>query len=611
MNAQEYVELREGRDGKARRIQGGWQVTCPAHDDRTPSLSVSEGRDGRVLLHCHAGCQLGEILAADGLEVAELYPESERIEVATYRYLDEQSRPLFEVVRFHPKDFRQRRPSGAWGIVGVRRVLYRLPHVLAAIQAGETVHVVEGEKDVHAVERAGGVATCNPMGAGKWSPEYTESLRDATVVVVADGDEEGRKHAQAVVRSLEGAAASIRAVEAAVGKDVHDHLAAGKTLAELVPFGSAHDAAAGEPSAGREVLRVLPVDWMLTTIPPPVPWVVEPLLARGCVTMLAGREGRGKSMLALALAAALGRATLLLDVAGMTVGVSGHVLYVDAENGPNEVHRRVHGLNVAAGMLTYVEADGFDLRRDLELLDRLVRQYQPKVLVLDSLRSLAPGLDENDSQQCESALRPVVRLTHELGLAALVLHHASRASGEYRGSTAIGAAVELGFTLTRYDEDPMAATRRKLACWKSRPAAEPAARWLTIKPTDDGEILLSEAAAYEPERSHPVQNAIEEALRTLVEEACGGCGGPIGDHKTTTPLESSAGAGDSPCGDNTTRPQAPSWTGADFARHVGPEPADWSVRQVVKRLAESGLIHRNGDERWYPGPTPDGEEVGP
>ena len=103
------------------------------------------------------------------------------------------------------------------------------------------------------------------------------------------------------------------------------------------------------------------------------------------------------------------------------------------------------------------------------------RGAQPRLLILDSLRSLAPGLDENDSLRVEEALRPIVRMTQARRISTVILHHASRASGEYRGSTAIGAAVELGFTLSRYEEDPLAATRRKLACWKSRPAAEPPA----------------------------------------------------------------------------------------------------------------------------------------
>ena len=332
---------------------------------------------------------------------------------------------------------------------------------------------------------------------------------------------------------------------------------------------------ADDGDGSREVLRVLDVEKMLTTPPPEVPWVVESILARGCATMLSGREGRGKSMLALAMAAGVGRATTLLDIAGMRVGLGGHVLYIDAENGENEAWRRVHGLSVEAGTLTYVEADGFDLKQHIGDLEQLVRGCEPKLLVLDSLRSLAPGLDENDSMQAEAALRPVVRLTQQLHIATLILHHASRMSGEYRGSTAIGAAIELGFTLSRHDEDPMGATRRKLACWKSRPAAEPEARWLTIKPDISGDIMLSEAAPYEPPPRAPVRDEIEKALGELIEGGCS-CSDPIGGSATTTP----------------------SWTGADFARAVGRDKADGTVRQAVQRLADAGLIHRNGDKRW-------------
>jgi hypothetical protein len=313
-------------------------------------------------------------------------------------------------------------------------------------------------------------------------------------------------------------------------------------------------------------LRVLDVDRMLTTTPEPVPWVVEPILARGCVTMIAGREGRGKSMLALALAAEIGRGTLLLDVAGMPIGLSGHVLYIDAENGEREVHRRVHGLEVEPGALTYVEADGFDLRRDLAELEQLVHQGEPKLLVLDSLRSLAPGMDENDSQEVEAVLRPVVRLTQRLSFATLILHHASRGSGEFRGSTAIGAAVQLGFALSRDEEDPMAATRRKLACWKSRPAEMPPPRWLTIKSTDLGGIMLREAAAFERERPTPVRDELEVSLKELVDG-----GGVAG------------------------------WSLVEFGQAVGRRKDDKTLRRAVERLVAIGLICRNGDGRWYPG----------
>ena len=51
----------------------GWKARCPAHDDRSPSLSVSEGRDGRVLLKCFAGCSAEDVLAALGLKMSDLY----------------------------------------------------------------------------------------------------------------------------------------------------------------------------------------------------------------------------------------------------------------------------------------------------------------------------------------------------------------------------------------------------------------------------------------------------------------------------------------------------------------------------------------------------------
>jgi hypothetical protein len=59
----------------ARRIgRGQWQAKCPAHDDRTPSLSIREGRGGKILIRCWAGCDTGIVLAAAGLDWAALFP---------------------------------------------------------------------------------------------------------------------------------------------------------------------------------------------------------------------------------------------------------------------------------------------------------------------------------------------------------------------------------------------------------------------------------------------------------------------------------------------------------------------------------------------------------
>lgn len=58
----------------ARRNPRGWLAKCPAHDDRAPSLSISSGADGRVLLKCFAGCELDRVVAALGLQTRDLFP---------------------------------------------------------------------------------------------------------------------------------------------------------------------------------------------------------------------------------------------------------------------------------------------------------------------------------------------------------------------------------------------------------------------------------------------------------------------------------------------------------------------------------------------------------
>lgn len=227
-----------------------------AHGDRNPSCEVKTS-SGRFKCHAcgawgdgfDAAVALGrskreamELLERHGLvDRSEERSNGHREIVETYSYVDERGVPLFEVVRFSPKDFRQRLPGGTWKLGQTRRVLYRLPKVLEAARAGDGVFVVEGERDVHALEAQGIVATCNPGGAGKWRDEYSEALRGADVVVVADRDKAGGKHALEVARSLEGTAASVDVVEPAVGSDVSDHLAAGKGIGQLVPVAPVGD----------------------------------------------------------------------------------------------------------------------------------------------------------------------------------------------------------------------------------------------------------------------------------------------------------------------------------------------------------------------------------
>ncbi len=261
---------------------------------------------------------------------------------------------------------------------------------------------------------------------------------------------------------------------------------------------------------GHRKLRLLDVARMAATEPPPVPWVVEGLVIQGCLTLLAGRAGEGKSLLAQALALAAAREHGG-EVGGLAVE-RGRVLIVDAENGPDEIHRRVRALGVQqedASRLTVAEADGFHLARDLDRLEALVAAVKPGLLVLDGFRSLWAEGDENDSSETSQVLGQLRDLTRRHRIGTILIHHSPRRGPTYRGSSAIAASVELLFVLERVegDDDPQ---RRRLRCEKCRPASEPSPRWVRLASSDqlaDGRLAIQAAEPF-------VQSAARHAKTT-------------------------------------------------------------------------------------------------
>lgn len=227
-----------------RESNGGYQARCPAHDDRKASLSIGQGDDGRALLHCHAGCDTKAICRALGLRTTELFANDQETNglgriIAAYDYRDADGTLLFQVVRYEPKDFRQRRPNGNggwnWKLGCTKRVLFRLPELLAASPDAWVV-IPEGEKDVLRLVSVGLVATCNPGGAGKWGKlSDCSALKDRRVAIIADKDQPGRRHAADVAARLRGFARDVRVLEMpGDGKDVSDWLDASGTAEELI-----------------------------------------------------------------------------------------------------------------------------------------------------------------------------------------------------------------------------------------------------------------------------------------------------------------------------------------------------------------------------------------
>lgn len=218
----------------------GYSAICPSHDDNRHSLSLSED-DGKLLLKCHAGCEFHDI-------VGELKKRSRKRKKPTkkttapeiYNYCDPRGRILYKKYRTPHKSFyfRHKKKGGDWqnGLGGQKPVLYRLQKVMKAIRNEEDVYFVEGEKDVHALEKFGFVATTSG-GASSWKADFVQGLEGlGRAIIIPDNDEAGKKYADQVAESLQDVASEVKILnlpDADEKEDVSDWIANGGTKKEL------------------------------------------------------------------------------------------------------------------------------------------------------------------------------------------------------------------------------------------------------------------------------------------------------------------------------------------------------------------------------------------
>lgn len=481
-----------------KKTADGFQACCPAHPDNSPSLSLGYGTKHPVIFNCHAGCAPEDILKALGLEWADLTaPREERKQggkfgrteiISTYDYVDEHGQLVFQVCRLQPKSFRQRKPDGRggwdWKLGDTRRVLYRLPEVIKAVEAGRLVWIVEGEKDVHAIENAGMTATCNPGGAGKWKPEYSEVFRDAAVAICADADEPGRAHARLVAAELAKVDCEVTVYEAPDHKDVADHLGSGRGLEDLV-----------QTRGTEETGPVLAPDlWeFIAQGDDSYDWLVPNVLERGDRLMITGAEGLGKSVWCRQLCVQL--------AAGIHPFADGEwvdpmkVLVVDCENSTRQNRRHygrlaavsvTKGRRVPAGNLRLIHRpEGIDLTRgaDAEWLLERVHAHKPDLLYIGPFYRLH-NADIND----ETAARKTVSVldaarTAGNGCVLLMEAHAGHGqNGSQRALRPVGSSLllrwpEFGFGLRRAKECDPADARPSLVDLESWRGARDERDW--------------------------------------------------------------------------------------------------------------------------------------
>ena len=514
-----------------REGNGQWQARCPCrNDDSNPSLSISEGNDGRVLIHCHRGngCNVEQICEAVGLQVHELMverkndilePKKKEITkfVKSYDYIDADGTLLFQKVRYVDQDgkktFRQRRPgnNGEWiySLGDTPKILYNLPAVIQAKKDEYYIWLVEGEKDADTLMEMGVIATTMPGGAGKWLDIHTEALRGGHIQIVADNDEPGKKHADAVYRELVAAGCDVQVWQSSTAKDITDHLAGGGTIESLVPleFGFSVEDSIEEVSETEEISEeqekltalenllsrddlnpmqklakssallassgptqildpgrlVLWDEFLKESEEDNYDWLIPGLLERNERVIVVAAEGVGKTMLArqVAICAACGINPFTYQPMKPI-----KTLTVDLEN-PERIIRRTSRSIMAQAMHRssiqrplihlYTKPSGLDLLKssDRALLEQQIEISKPELLVMGPLYKsfVDPGNRTSEAVAVEVA-KYLDYLRAVYGVALWLEHHAplgtSMTSRDLRpfGSAVWSRWPEFGISLT-------------------------------------------------------------------------------------------------------------------------------------------------------------------
>ena len=455
----------------------GWIACCPAHPDTHASMSIAQGQDGRVLLHCHTGCSPEAVADAVGLTLRDLFPKDSaslpvrapmpnrpRKIVGTYGYRAESGTLLFEVIRHEPKAFHQRKPDGdggwIWGVNGVRKVPYRLPDLLEAIQVRRVVFVVEGEKDADRLHSCGLVATCNAGGAGNWTAEHSKHLRGARVTILPDNDEAGRKHGHEVAAKLYGIAAEVRVVELpdlpAKG-DVSDWLEAGGTIEQLKQL--VRDAPTWTPPQTTPPSVLVPVSGltlqrigdMLAEPEEETEWLVEGMLPAGGLSLLVSKPKVGKSTLARTLALAVARGASFLGSAT----AAGPVLHLALEEKRAQLIKQYRALGAMADDQVLVFA-GTAPKEAATLLQAAVALHRPALVLVDTVQRLVRVREGNDYSAVSNAFDPILAIAREYGAHLMLLHHSGKGDREAVdaaiGSTAWAGSVDTILYMKRRED---------------------------------------------------------------------------------------------------------------------------------------------------------------
>lgn len=399
----------EGRSGSAARAM------CPVHGVNGKTSLRITGIDGQVLVHCFAGCQVEDILAALDLRLPDLFDSPTG---KTYNYTDLSGLIVRSVHRTPDKSFPQSGNTKS-------TLLYKLPAVVEAVAHNQPVYLVEGEKDADALESLGAVATTSPQGVDSWHKVDPSPLYGANVRVIPDDDEPGQRYAQAISDTLDGKA-ELTFLHAKAGKDAADHIAAGYGLDDLEPF---------DLNVAPELADLLRITTASDVEITRVKYLWEHRVPLGAMTLMPGEEGIGKTTVGVWIIAGTTRGSLR----GELFGHPRDVLVLAPEDGLEDVFTpRLREAGADLTRVHYIKArvaaDGSDLDvivpRDLNVLTMAVERYDAAFVWIDSLVTTLPDdLKSISYKDTAKALKKLTGWAEANKIAVAAPWHLNKASG--------------------------------------------------------------------------------------------------------------------------------------------------------------------------------------
>jgi len=486
------VELVLSKLADAKRKGSGWQARCPAHEDHRPSLSISEGDDGRALLICRAGCRTENIVKAMGITMADLFaarPRARRPKrhaarpgpAATYKtpalaakaigrqlrgnlvgswaYCRADGVECLRTLRFAlpggDKTYRPIFPNGdGWSIgdpLGGRLPLYRL----ADLDGAARIYVCEGEGCCDDAANIGLVATTSAHGAQSAHKTDWAPLAGRDVVILPDNDAAGRRYAGDVAAILAALTpvATVRIVDlpglrqsgdivdfledrdAQDAKDVRGEIE--NLIDKTAPW--APTAGGPEDEAGDVPVYV----WLNDVKSIAIRWLWPDRVPLGKLTLIAGDPNLGKSLITLDLAARISRGADWPDGPAIDGRPGGVVLLAAEDDLADTVRPRLDAAGADAGRIAALQAVKernrkagaechryLNLGRHLPVLERLTIQVPDcRLVVIDPLMVYLGGIDSHRAGEVQALLAPLADLAARQSVAVVAVVHLRKSGG--------------------------------------------------------------------------------------------------------------------------------------------------------------------------------------